>query len=220
MLLAEDLLLLLTDDETGRLLVSGQYVDVALAGAQLVQLSLDRRVDLDERKRLVVLDPSPTGDPLLDGALAVVAQRAGKKPSAVLGALGKGLRGQLYARLAAAGVLRSEPGKVLGLFPRTSWPTASAEHETAVRRGLEGLLVHGLTPDPRSAALVALLHALRSTHKVVDPKEHDLKRRELDRRAKEIAEGSWGSTAVREAIDAMLAAVLAAVTVSTSAGSG
>ncbi len=109
---------------------------------------------------------------------------------------------------------------MLGLFPRTSWPTASAEHETAVRRGLEGLLVHGLTPDPRSAALVALLHALRSTHKVVDPKEHDLKRRELDRRAKEIAEGSWGSKAVREAIDAMLAAVLAAVTASTSASSG
>ena len=159
-----------------------------------MQLSLDRRVDVDDRKRLVVLDPSPTGDPLLDGALAVVAQRAGKKPSAVLGALGKGLRGQLYARLAAAGVLRSEPGKVLGLFPRTSWPTASAEHETAVRRGLEGPLVHGLTPDPRSAALVALLHALRSTHKVVVPKEHELKRRELDRRAKEIAEGSWGST--------------------------
>ena len=126
-----------------------------------MQLSLDRRVDLDERKRLVVLDASPTGDPLLDGALAVVAQRAGKKPSAVLGALGKGLRRQLYDRLAAAGVLRSEQGTVLGLFPRTSWPTASAEHETAVRRGLEGLLVHGLTPDPRSAALVALLHALR-----------------------------------------------------------
>jgi hypothetical protein len=220
MLLAEDLLLLLTDDETGRLLVAGQYVDVALAGAQLVQLGLERRVDVDDRKRLVVLDPSPAGDPLLDDALAVVRQRAGKKPSAVLGALGKGLRGQLYARLAAAGVLRSEPGKVLGLFPRTSWPTASAEHETVVRRGLEGLLVHGLTPDPHSAALVALLHALRATHKVVDPKKHDLKRRELDRRAKEIAEGSWGSKAVREAIDAMLAAVMVAVTASTSAGSG
>ena len=64
------------------------------------------------------------------------------------------------------------------------------------------------------------LHALRSTHKVVDPKEHDLRRRELDRRAKEIAEGSWGSKAVREAIDAMLAAVMAAVTASTSASSG
>ena len=93
-------------------------------------------------------------------------------------------------------------------------------HEAAVHRGLEALLVHGLTPDPRTGALVALLHALRSTHKVVDPKEHDLKRRELDRRAKEIAEGSWGSTAVREAMDAMLAAVMVAVTASTSAGSG
>jgi hypothetical protein len=198
----------------------GQYVDVALAGAQLVQLSLDGRVDVDDRKRLVVLDASPTGDRLLDDALEVVGRREGKKPSAALGALGKGLRGRLYERLAAAGVLRAEPGKVLGVFPRTTWPSASVEHEAAARRGLEGVLVHGLTPDPRTAALVALLHALRSTHKVVDPKEHELRRRELDRRAKEIAEGSWGSTAVREAIDAMLAAVMVAVTASTSAASG
>jgi hypothetical protein len=217
MLLAEDLLLLLTDDRTGRLLVTAQYVDVALAGAQLVQLSLDGRVDVDDRKRLAVLDPSPTGDPLLDGALGVVGQRAGKKPSAVIGPLGKGLRPQLYARLTASGVLRAEAGKVLGLFPCTTWPAASVEHETAVRRGVEGPLVHGLTPDPRSAALVSLLHALRSTHKVVDPKAHGLTRRELDRRAKEIAEGSWGSQAVREACDAMMAAVMAAVTASTAA---
>ena len=138
MLLAEDLLLLLTDDETGRLLVTGQYVDVALAGAQLVQLSLDRRVDVDDRKRLVVLDPSPTGDPLLDGALGGGRQRAGKKPSAVVGALGKGLRAQLYGGSTAAGMLRAEPGKVLGLFPRTTGRRRRPSTRPPYAAGLEG----------------------------------------------------------------------------------
>ena len=215
MLLAEDLLLLLTDDVSGRLVVSGSYVDVALGGAQLVDLSLTGRVDIDDRKRLVVLDGSPLGETLLDDALVVVQRHAGKKPSAVIAPLGKRLRPALYERLERTGILRCEHGKVLGLFPTTSWPTAAAEHEAVVRRVLVGLLVHGLTPEPRPAALVALLHALRCTHKVVDPKEHGVRRRELDRRAKEIAEGNWGSQAVRQTIDAMMAAVTAAVTAAT-----
>lgn len=216
MLLAEDLLLLLTDDETGRLVVSGSEMDIALAGAQLVELTVAARIDIDDRKRLVVLDGSPTGDEVLDRALDVVQRREGKKPSAVINELGKGLRHELYERLTASGILRSEHGKVLGIFPTTSWPTSSADHEAAVRRALTTVLVQGLTPEPRDGSLIALVHALRATHKVVDPKQHDLKRRELDRRAKEIAQGSWGSDAVRAAIDAMMAAVTVAATSATA----
>jgi hypothetical protein len=217
MLLAEDLLLLLTDDETGRLLVSGHDVDVALGGAQLVDLSLSGRVGVDH-KRLVVRDPSATGDELLDRALETVGSRVGKKPSSVVTTLGAKLRDQLYGRLAAVGILRAEHGKVLGLFPTTRWPTSSADHEAAVRRAVTSALVHGTTPEPRDAALVALLHALRSTHKVVKPSEHGLRRRDLDRRAKTIAEGEWGSGAVRDAIDEMVATV--AVLASTAAVGG
>ena len=217
MLIAEDLLLLLTDDDTGRLVVSGSYVDVALGGALLVELSMKGRADVDARKRLLVRDASPTGDVLLDRALETVRRREGKKPSAVLNELAKKLRPELYERLGATGILRAEHDRFLGVFPTTVWPTASADHEAAVRRAISSALVQGLTPEPRAGALVALLHALRVTHKVVVPKEHGLRRRELDRRAKEIAEGSWGSQAVRDAVDAMMAAVMAAVTASTAA---
>jgi hypothetical protein len=222
MLLAEDLLLLLTDDETGKLVVSGSEADIALGGAQLVELSMSGHVDLDDRKRLVVRDSTPTGDDLLDRALATITDREGKKPSSVIGPLGKKLRDALYERLTSAGVLRAEEGRVLGVFPAKRWPAASAEHEAAVRRGMTSALVQGTTPEPRDAALISLLHALRSTHKVVDPKQHDLKRKELDRRAKDIAEGDWASKAVRQAVDEMMAAVTVAVsaaTVATTAGS-
>ena len=62
MLLAEDLLLLLTNDDTGKLAASSTEVDVALGGALLVELTLMQRVDVagpDERVRegrLVVRD--------------------------------------------------------------------------------------------------------------------------------------------------------------------
>src|SRR2546430_8773467 len=113
MLLAEDLLLLLTDDRTGNLLVTAGEVDAALAGALLMELSLAGRVDVDERKRLVVRDGSPTGDELLDRALGAVSEKQGKKPSAVLGPLGKNLRERLYARLTGCGILRAQHDKVL-----------------------------------------------------------------------------------------------------------
>jgi hypothetical protein len=52
---------------------------------------------------------------------------------------------------------------------------------------------------------------------VVRPKDHAVSKRDLDRRAKEIAEGDWGSAAVRKAIAAMAAATTAAVTAATAA---
>jgi hypothetical protein len=223
MLLAEDLLLLLTDDRTGRLLAPAEEVDAALSGAQLIELSLSGRVDLDERKRLVLRDGSPTGDELLDHALGVVSGKQGKKPPVVLGPLGKNLRERLYARLTECGILRAQHDKVLGLFPRHRWPTASADHEATVRRALVAVLVTGTTPDPRDAALVALLHALRLTHKIVVPKDHGLSRRVLDRRAAEVAKGSWPSEAVRRAVDAMASSVTVAVgaaTVATTVAAG
>lgn len=222
MLLAEDLLLLLTDDDSGRLLVTGAEADVALGGARLIELTLLGRVDVtaegEGRKgRLVVRDPARLEDPLLQEALETCVSFEGKRPQSVVGPLGKRLREQLYDRLVAQGVLRAEKGKVLGIFPTQGWPTADAAHERRVRQALEQALLTTLPPEARTAALVSLLLALRSVHKVVRPKDHGMSRRDLDRRAKEIAEGDWGSAAVRKAVDAMAAATMAAVTAATSA---
>ncbi len=229
MLVAEDLLLLLTDDATGKLAISGSQADIALGGANLVELTLMDRVDLTteadhgRKGRLVVHDTSPIGDEVLDAALRIVTDHQGKKPSAVITPLSKNLRDPLYRRLVERGILRSEHGKILGIFPTRSWPTQDANHEVEVRRFVTQVLVQGTTPDVRTAALVSLLHALKSVHKVVDPREHGIARRDLDARAKQIAEGSWGSAAVRRAIDEMMAAVMVATTVATTAavtGSG
>ena len=221
MLLAEDLLLLLTDDDSGRLVVSGSAVDVALGGAQLIELTLLGRVDVTAEGegragRLVVRPGERPGDPLLEEALGIVAEREGKKPQAVVGRLGKRLRERLYGRLADQGILRSEQGRVLGIFPTHSWPTTDAAHERQVRAALEQALLTPWQPPERTAALVSLLQALRSVHKVVPPKQHGTGKRDLERRAKEIAEGDWASAAVRKAIDAMTAATAAAITAATT----
>ena len=226
MLLAEDLLLLVTGDTSGRLSAPAAQVDAALGGANLVELTLMNKVDLsgegEEGKpgRLIVRDPSPAGDDVLDAALEIVITHQGKKPSTVIRPLSKNLRQTLYARLAGSGVVRAERSRTLGVFPTHTWPAQDASHEAQVRRLVTRSLVQQTAPDTRSAALIALLHALRCEHKIVDPQLCDLSKRELRARAEEIAKGNWASAAVRKAIDEMIAAVVAATSTAAAAGSG
>lgn len=222
-LIAEELLLLLTDDHSGRLSVPAAEADLALAGANLVELALMGRVDIsrdgDEgrRGRIVVRDQSPTGDDVLDSALEVVTAHRGRRPQAVIGPLSRHLRQVLYQRLAGSGVVRAEERRVLGLFPSRTWPAQDTGHEAQVRQVIVDVLAGRAAPDPRSAALVALAHALRCENRVVDAGACGLSRRQLRERAGEIARSDWASAAVRSAIDEMIAAVIAATTAASAA---
>jgi hypothetical protein len=224
MLLSENLLLLVTDEASGRLSVPGSQLDLGLGGANLVELTVMGRVDLSGEKdagkpgRLVVRDSSPAGDEVLDAALRIALAHAGRRPAAVIRPLGKNLRRTLYERLAANGAVRAERGRVLGVFPVRRWPAQDAGHAAQVRRLVTQALVQQAAPDPGSAVLIALVHALKCEHKIVDPRLSGLSRRQLRARAEQIAQSSWTSQALRQMIDATTAAVKAAAAASASAG--
>ena len=224
MLIAEDLLLLLTDDETGKHVVGNPGLDLVLAGANLVELAERGKVDVaadgEEVKagRIVVRDSSPTGEPTLDETLRRCVDKQGKKPDAVLQSLSKGLRKQLLAGLTERGVLRADEGRVLGIFPSTRWPAVDSQHEGRVRELLSSALVHGTTPDQRTASLIALLSSVDAAHKVVDDETHGVDKKTIKNRAKEIREGAWAAGAVVKAIQAVQSAVTTAVVVASVAG--
>ena len=228
MLLAEDLLLLVTDDASGRLSAPAEQVDAGLGGANLVELTLRNKVDLTgeqdpgKRGRIIVRDPSPAGDAVLDAALQILIARQGRKPSKVIKPLSKNLRRTLYQRLADRGVVRAERGKILGVFPIRRWPAHDASEEAEVRRLMTQALVQQVVPDTRTAALIALVHAVGRVDKIVDARQHGLSKRELRARAAAIAKGNWASEAVRKAIQEMMEAAFVAIsaaTITTSAGS-
>jgi hypothetical protein len=221
MLIAEDLLLLLYDDASGKPIAGNPGLDYALAGAVVIELTLLGKVDVagdgDTVKpgRLKVLDTTPTGDAVLDERLAVLAQKAGAKPKDLMGKLSKRLRDQLLQRLTECGVLEADKGKVLGLFPVTRWPAKDAQHEGQVRVALRNVLELGAAPDERTGALIALLNALNVVPKVVTDA---VDKKALKQRAKEISESDWAAAAVRKAVTEMQAAVTAAIVVASTAG--
>jgi len=217
-LIAEDLLLLLLDDTKGTLAASDK-IQPLLGGALLLELALAGRVGVAERtsrwtSAKVAVTGMPPGEPLLDEAMARVAEKP-RTAQDLVNRLGKGTRDVLLDRLAARGLVERRDGKVLVLFPHTTWPARDARHEESVRALLQGALVQGLTPDARTAALVALLAAIDRAHQVVD--RGDVPARTVKARAKDIADGAWAAKAVRDAVVAAQAAITAAVTASVAA---
>ena len=213
MLIAEELLLLSLDDQSGKLMTNRLKIDVALAGGLLVELVVLGKIDIAgdgdsvKRGRLVVRNASRVGDPALDAALAAVTQRVGKKPASALSAIKKGVRETLLSRLAAAGEIRYEQHRLLGVIPTTRWPAAPGGHERGVRARLGDVLVRGTTPDVRTAALIGLLRAVGSVAKVVPSDDG----RAVNQRAKAIADGQRVSDAVRALVRATQSGASAAV---------
>ncbi|WP_435736867.1 GPP34 family phosphoprotein [Cellulosimicrobium sp. PMB13] len=237
MLILEDYLLLTLDDETGKTVVGSASREHVAAGALLVELALLGRVDLagdgegGRVGRIVVRDTTPTGNDLLDEALDVVRSKEGSKPKTLVPLLAKRRPAErAVAALAGRGVLRRQPGRILGIFPTTRWPAADSRHEDAVRRLLWRVLVDGGRPDERTAALVGILSATgqagqalaaggaRGAGPVVEGDERwTLRRRaDVDRRAQEVAAGSWGSAALKAYLDEVVAAAVVGATVAAT----
>lgn len=219
-LIAEDLLLLLLDDDSGRL-VQQSFADQALAGAVIAELAEGGHVRLVERRwsdPLVERAPiAKPHDPVLADAAREIEKKSRTAPS-LLGPVGKGLRARLAERLVERGILRREDDKVLGLFPRTSWPTVDARHEEEVRAEIGATLLHGEPPGPRAAAPIGLLHAVGLAHKVID--RGDVSASEVKKRAKAVAEGDLASEAVSSAVQGVYTAVFTATIVPAIVTSG
>jgi hypothetical protein len=224
-LIAEDLLLLLLDDETGRL-TQTTYLDQLLGGAALIELAtrgmIEVRKDDPSRWARAKVHPvagvDPPEEPLLERKLALVAEKE-RTAQDLVGRLGKGMRQELLEDLAERGVVRRDHERVFGLFSVDRWPAVDSAHEARVRELLSSALLHGTTPDQRSAALISLLAAVDHAHKVIET--HGVPAKEIRKRAKQIAEGEWAAKAVRDAVQAVqsaMVAVLVTTTVVTASG--
>ncbi|MFE3289687.1 GPP34 family phosphoprotein [Rhodococcus sp. NPDC059234] len=221
-LLAEDLLLLLLDDDTGKPVVDGATLPRVLAGAVLLDLALDGVVEPAgaggevKKGRLVLRDRAVPTDPILAHAVSQLRGSKPMKPERAIEKLDKGLREAVLGRIVERGWVHQSKGKLLGIFPVKTWPAMDASHEQAVREGLRAVLLDGVAPESRTAALISLLSAVDAAHKVFPEAD----RKAIRKRAKAIAADEWAGAAVRKAVEAVNAAVMAAVIVPAVAAGG
>ncbi|HET6483684.1 MAG TPA: GPP34 family phosphoprotein [Actinoplanes sp.] len=213
--LVEEFTLLAYDDD-GTPLTDSTHLDHGLGGGLLLELAMAGRVDVAD-KRVIVLDPRPTGDPLIDAALMrIVADDKSRKSGYWVSKFAKDTRYQVLDKLVAEGILRVEKDKVLWIFPRTKYPAAHGVEpgqETDARERMRRAVLGGGAVEPRTAALGALVAATDLDQKVFA----DLDRKAVKARLRDIGEGVGAAEAVRKAIEEIQAAVLVAIVASTTA---
>ncbi len=179
---AEEIILLLLNDDDGRFArVPSWSMDYALAGAVLMDLALENRIDTDLEK-LVLVDSTPLSDSLLDPTLADIA--AGEERNArywVEHTANRAaeIREEALNRLVEEGILQRKDDRFLWVFQSRRYPMVDGKEEREVRLRLMGVLFSDEIPDPRDIVLLSLTDAcgiLRSM----------LSRRELNSAAERI----------------------------------
>lgn len=214
MLLAEAVLLLTTDDATGKR--SGRYPDLLVGGALLADLMLAGLVRVSEvgeqvraNRAVTVPDaPWPT-DPMLVDALTIAADKQHWTPQTLVSKLGHQRVNQVFERLATAEILSRQEHRVLGLIPTTRWITIDPEPERQLRARLDQVVLFGDESDPEVAALGGLLMAVRLLVPVVDQGRR-VEARAVKQRGKELLQQYWPAVALQRAVQSREAANAAA----------
>jgi hypothetical protein len=212
--LAEQTLLIALDDEKGR--DTTQWgSDAGLAGALLLDLARLELLDTDASGEIIALDGPERGDELLRDAYATI--RSSSKPRHAKGSVErlprelKPLRQRIARGLVQRSILSEEHSKTLGILNTTRFPTLDPEPERDLRERLDDVLLADREPTEDEALLLGLLEPLGLIDSIV-PKD---RRKDARRRAKAVAEQGLTGTAVRDAIRAVQAAVIAAIATST-----
>ena len=137
-------------------------VDFALAGAHLMDLSFQNRIDSDVDTVFAVEDAgSGEGAPPL--ALKVLGRFGGKAPLAVV--LNEvvcrvgDLRAETLASLATKRALSLRPRPIFWTFVQSKIADAAIAEIDGIRNTLTRLIETDDLPDPEQAALISLLHA-------------------------------------------------------------
>jgi hypothetical protein len=159
--LAEELLLLAYDNESGRAKGSHIGLDLGMAAAVLVELALAGRVAY-VAGTIIVTNPAPIGEPIADEVLTRVNADSPHTPSSWIQRLRHGLRDRVLADLCARNVICDvDEVTADGYNHLHRYPTIDPSVEADVRERLSRALLGGDEPDERTAALATLVAAVR-----------------------------------------------------------
>ena len=179
----EEIMVLLLHDENGTFLpVSEHTLNRALTGAVLMDLAFANRIDTDP-ERLVVIDTSPTGDPLLDRTLARIAgEESAANGRAWIETLSAEeasaeqagtIRAAALDKLVERGVLERREEKFLWVFRSRRYPTIDGKVEQEVKKRIADVLFSDEIPHPRDVALICLVDSCNILRTIFSKREID-----------------------------------------------
>ena len=178
----EELLLLLHVDESGYFLpIPPWKMSFALAGGVLMELSLENRIDSD-LDSIMLTDPTPTGDEMLDPALDEIA-RSEKVHSPEywverIAQRGEEIIDMAIDRLVAKGIFESDDGGYWSLSHRVTrtgrYPLMDGWAGEEIKGRIFRVLFDDEIPEPRDVAIIGLVHYCDGFRAMLDADEYEL----------------------------------------------
>lgn len=161
----EEIMLLLLDDKGGRFLdVPTLSLEYALAGAVLMDLAMEGRIDTD-LESLYVVDPSPLGDDLLDPTLARIVESGETYDTGYwikhTVASAEDIRERALARLVERGVLRREEDRFMWVLRTRRYPIIDDKTVREVKLRIMGVILSDEIPDARDIIVISLADVCR-----------------------------------------------------------
>ena len=160
----EEILLLLLRDDDGKFVnVPQSSMDRAIAGAVLMELAMENRIDTD-LENLIVVDTTPLGDDLLDPTLAMIAEGGEEQKDArhwveQTARQAPTIREVTLDRLVERGILEREDDRFLWVFRSRRYPMVDGQAEREVKLRIMGVLFSNEIPSPRDVVVICLAHA-------------------------------------------------------------
>lgn len=173
--LPEELIMMLLNEDSGYFhQVPGLSLNCAVAGAVLAELSFLSRIDTD-MERLILVDRTETGDPLLDEALEKIAdedtQRGAQYWVERLASRAEAMIEAILDRLVRLGILKHHSGDFWSLAHtarHTDTYPSIGEEESAlagesteveyIKARISKVIFDGDIPSPRDAVIIALVN--------------------------------------------------------------
>ncbi len=172
---AEELILLALDDKKGTFLpMSLMSFESALAGAILMELALENKIDTD-LDHLLLINGEKTGDPIYDEVLKMIQEHP-KEENALFWVKEirnrfSNLREVLTNRLVEKGIIREEKKKILGLFPQVRYPVVNDSEEVAIRQRIRQIVLSDEIPEPKDIVIISLIKSCGLTDQIFTSKE-------------------------------------------------
>ena len=207
--LVEEIVLLQLRDEGGSFVrVPTWSLRYAIAGAVLMELAIEARIDND-LEHLFLIDDTPTGDVLLDPTLAEIAAAERRNTRfwiEHIAASGDGIRAAALGRLVERGILAERYERFLWVFRTRRYPAVDGQVRREVKLRIMEVLLSDEIPDPRDAMLICLSDACGIFRALLSGRELN----EVTPRIEQVSKLDLIGQAMSRAIDDVRMAVAAA----------
>ena len=174
---AEELVLLMIDDDSGRLINADSItIKYAMAGAVLMDLAQRNKIDTDLEK-LRIVDNTETGIDLLDKYLSLIdkAEQSGNALFwvSLIANHYESIQETAINMLIDKGIINQVEKTFLWVFETRRYPVIDDKEEKEVKKRIIDLLLTDEIPSPRDAVLISLVDTCRLFPSILSVQEID-----------------------------------------------